>query len=332
MTRDQKRALFKPLLAENKRHRKITTESLTVKVGDIGDDAIAGWIKNGHFNRGKDYNGEDDEQPVWSSDKKASFIVRAIAGTAPISIFLRQNEEEDVQETYDGANRILAISEFLEDKLRIRYNGVPFLFSELPPEVQTAFRNQKATTLTMHNCPEEYACRYAADLNHGTPMSMGEHLSLLRAGQNSRCKHFNHYVEKYEWANRGDIGARAGGVKLIALVIMHIEQNTPDWKEHQSAAVRDFFESHDSVKNSTDSDAVFQALDTIIRKWQTEGFKISKKNLPKYIQILEAASILFTFHKKNIDQPMIDTLYGLTESIQKYSPSKLVDAYFKQPN
>jgi outer membrane protein OmpA-like peptidoglycan-associated protein len=158
-------------------------------------------------------------------------------------------------------------------------------------------------------------------------MSMGEHLNLLRAHQTTLCKHFNHYVELYNWSTHGDLGSRSSGVKLIALVIMHIEQNTPELIEHQKAAVREFFESNDAVKNSADTDAVFQELNALIRKWQADGVKISKKNLPMYIQILEAASVLFSFHKKSINQQMIDRLHTLAMQIKKESPSKLVNAY-----
>ena len=327
MTLRQKRELFKPLLDENKRHKKITSEAVTGKVGDIGDEAINQQIVNGKYNRGSDCNGEDDENPVWSDDKKASFIVRVICGTAPLSFFLRQNDEEDCRETYDGANRILAISEFLSDKIRIRHAGTTWLFSELPDSAQKAFRNQKATTLTLHNCPEEFACRYAADLNNGTPMSLGEHLNLLRVMQTSRCVAFNRYVEQYAWSTNGDIGHRSGGVKLIALVMMHIEQKTQVWKEHQTAYIKKFFESDNPVTATTPTDAVLQAIDAMVQKWRADEFRISKKDLPKYLQILEAASILFSFHDKPLDQAMVNRLNELTTSIQKYSPSKLVAAY-----
>ena len=327
MSHIELRAHFEPLMCENKKHKQIIFQPVVVKVGDIGDAANEGVIKNSTFNRGAAVNGEDDENKVWSNDKKASFIIRTIAGTAPVSILLRMNEDGETRETYDGANRILAISEFLKDKLRIRYNDVTCLYSEMPREVQKAFREQEASRLTLINCPEDFACRLAADMNHGTPMSMGEHLNLLRGRETPRCKHFNNYVEMYPWSTRGDIGWRSGGVKLIALVIMHIEQNTPVWKEHQSAAVNAFFESNDPVKNSTDSDAVFQALDALITKWYTDNIKITQKDLPRYLQVMEAAATLFSFHQKSIDEVMVNKLLELTDTIQKYSPSKLVSAY-----
>lgn len=186
MTRDQKRAHFAPLMALNKRHKRIKKEPVVELVGALGDKAIAGVIKNGVYNRGKDINGEDDENGIWSADKKQDFIVRVISGTAPLTFLFRESDddeetdEEQHLQTYDGANRILAIAEFLSDKLRIRYNDVTFLYSELPDTTKNAFRNQKCISLTMSDCPEDFATQYAADLNHGTPMSMGEHLNLLR--------------------------------------------------------------------------------------------------------------------------------------------------------
>lgn len=320
-------AHFQPLMQEHKKNKKIHPRSQTVKVGDIGDEANEGLIKNSTFNRGSDVNGDDDENKVWSNDKKGSFIIRVISGTALITILLRQNEDGEICETFDGANRILAISEFLKDKLHIRYNGVTFRFSDMPREVQKAFRDTKATRLTLEGCTEQFACRVAADMNHGTPMSMGEHLNLLRGEQTALCQLFNNYVEMYPWSTHSDIGCRMGGVKLIALVIMHIEQNTPVWKEHQSTAVTDFFMSNNSVKNSTGTDAVFQALDGLINDWNTNNVKITQKDLPKYLQVMEAAAVLFSFHQKNIDNDMVNKLLQLTSTIQKYSPSKLVSEY-----
>jgi len=320
-------AHFHPLIQEHKKNKKIHTRSETMRVGDVGDEANEGLIRNSTFNRGSDVNGGDDENTVWSNDKKGSFIIRTIQGTALITILLRQNEDGEICETFDGANRILAISEFLKDKLHIRYNGITFRFSQLPREVQKAFRDTKTTRLTLEGCTEQYACRVAADMNHGTPMSMGEHLNLLRGEQTALCNHFNNYVEMYSWAAHGDIGCRMGGVKLIALTIMHIEQNTPIWTEHQKEKVTEFFMSNNSVKNSTGTDAVFQALDDLITKWQNENLKITQKDLPKYLQAMEAAVILFSFHQMNIDENMIKQLLELTETIHKYSPSKLVSAY-----
>jgi hypothetical protein len=338
MTRDQKRAHFAPLMALNRRHKKIKKEPVTELVGALGDRAIVGGIKNGVYNRGKDFNGQEDENGIWSADKKQDFIVRVIGGTAPLTFLFRESEddeetgEEQHMQTYDGANRILAIAEFLSDKLRIRYNGVTFLYSELPETTKNAFRNQKCISLTMSDCPEDFATQYAADLNHGTPMSMGEHLNLLRTQTFPLCRHFDKYAKQYTWSTRGCLGHRSSGIKLIALVIMHIEQNQSDWVEHQTAAVNKFFSTAEAVKNSTETDAVLQSLDAVVRQWQAQDFKISKKDLPKYIQILAAACILFSFHRLHMDQSMLDKLDGLTSEIKKYSPGKLVAAYmYVQP-
>lgn len=338
MTDRQKRAHFAPLMALNKRHKKIKKEPVLGKVGDLGDSAIAGEIKNGAYNRGKDFNGEEDENNIWSADKKQDFIVRVISGTAPLTFLFRESDEDDEtgdetqMQTYDGANRILAIAEFLSDKLRIRYNGATFLYSQLPDSIQKAFRNQKCISLMMSDCPEDFATQYAADLNHGTPMSMGEHLNLVRTQTLPRCRHFDRYAKQYAWSTRGCLGHRSSGIKLIALVIMHIEQNQPDWVEHQTAAVNKFFSTAEAVKNSTETDAVLQALDEVVKQWQAQDFKISKKDLPKYIQILAAACILFSFHRLPMDQSMLDKLDRLTSEIKKYSPSKLVVAYLQPPD
>lgn len=112
-------------------------------------------------------------------------------------------------------------------------------------------------------------------------------------------------------------------------MIVHIEQNQPEWVEHQTAALNKFFSTAEAVKNSTETDAVLQALDAVVRDWQVRDVKICKKDLPKYIQILAAASILFSFHRLPIDQSMLDKLDGLTSEIKKYSPGKLVAAYLQ---
>lgn len=320
-------AHYQPLMQEHKKNKKIHTRSEIMRVGDIGDEANEGLIRNSTFNRGSDVNGDENENTVWSNDKKGSFIIRTIAGTAMITILLRQNEDGETCETFDGANRILAISEFLKDKLHIRYNGITSRYTDMPREVQKAFRETKATRLTLEGCTEQYACRVAAHMNHGTPMSMGEHLNLLRGEQTALCQLFNNYVEMYSWSTHGDIGCRMGGVKLIALVIMHIEQDTSVWKEHQSAAVTEFFMSNRSVNNSTGTDAVFQALNGLIADWSTRNIKITQKDLPKYLQVMEAAAVLFSFHHKKINNYMANTLLELTNTIQKYSPCKLVSAY-----
>lgn len=204
------------------------------------------------------------------------------------------------------------------------------LYSNLPIEVQRAFRDTEATRITLEGCSEQFACRVAADMNHGTPMSMGEHLNLLRGEQTALCQLFNSYVEMYPWSTHGDIGCRMGGVKLIALVIMHIEQDTPVWKEHQSTAVTEFFMSNNPVKSSTATDAVFQELDGLIARWNANNVKITQKDLPRYLQVMEAATVLFSFHQQTINDDMINKLIGLTNTIQKYSPSKLVKTYLDE--
>lgn len=335
MTDLQKRTHFRPLMTLHAKHKKIKKEPVVGKVGDLGKQAIAKEIKNGHFNRGKDFNGATDENSIWSVDKKANFILRTIGGTAPLTFFFRESfDEDDAEEgphlqTYDGANRILAIAEFMSDQLRVSYDGKTFLFSELPLVVQKAFINQKCISLTMSDCSEEFATQYAADLNHGTPMSMGEHLNLLRAHPFPLCRNFDRYAEKYPWSTRGFLGHRSSGIKLIALVMMHIEQNTSDWTEHQTSAVNQFFTTNESVKYSTETDGVLQALDTMVKQWERDEIKIPKKDVPKYIQIMAAASLLFSFYNYPIDQNTFNRLDKITSDIKKYSPSKLVDAYIK---
>ena len=289
-------------------------------------------VKNGRMNRGAhvDDDGDVDGATVWSDDKQSKFILKLMEGTAPLTFLMRHTSDdetgEEIYEIYDGANRAEALKKFYSNELCIKVENEYYFFKDLTLREKNMFTKTKAEICYYSNCPESFICAIAAAFNNGTPMSIGELLSFVRVQDTPRAKFFYQVVEDNPWVTH-EFGIRSMGIKMVGMIIMHIEEKTNIWKESRLDQVKVFYDENVAVRSETTICGLFSNFTTIIDAWKSSnaGFAPGKE-LGKFVVVFEAASILGAIHKKSVSNTMINKLLEKTVKIAKYSPAKLVAA------
>ena len=157
-------------------------------------------------------------------------------------------------------------------------------------------------------------------------MSTGELLGFVRVQDTPRAKFFYQVVEDNPWVTH-EFGIRSMGIKMVGMIIVHIEEKISVWKESQLAQIKSFYDSETNVRSETTISGLFSNFSTIVESWKNseDGFAPSK-DLSKLVVVFEAASILGAIHKKTIDEGIINSIFDKMGTITKYSPAKVVAA------
>jgi hypothetical protein len=352
---------FNNLYDINKKNRSIKCQPVVWEVEQLAKYGKDGTLVNGKFNRGKhstsliakarveeiddDHDCDDDDDDyaedygstVWSPDKMSKFIYKIFIGTAPLT-FLVFVDDDDKYYIYDGTNRATAITKFYDNTLKIKHDGECYFFKDLPSRrEQNMFLKAKLEIREYSGCTEAYMCSVAADMNNGTPMTMGELLNLMRKASTPRCAMFDAILEDFEFTSV-DFGYRSSGIKMTADLFKHIELQRSSWADKEGMEkMKSFLTSEDAVTNEIMMRSIFGDLKKIVQYYKdTDADKImfSKQHIPRTKAIFQTLAMLAYNHQVTIYDPslfanikkVIDdnkVKYASTNGLYKYMLSEL---------
>lgn len=351
---------FNELFNTHKSNKSIRCQPMVWEVQQLAKYGMEGTLINGKGNRGKhskflvsekqtrveeigeddgedDEHDEDDEEDeygstVWSDDKMSKFIYKIFIGTAPLT-FLIYLDDEDKYYIYDGTNRATAITKFYENKLRIKHDGEYYYFKDLPSKrEEDMFLKAKVEIREYSGCTEAFMSQVAADMNNGTPMTMGELLNLMRKGTTPRCLTFDNLVEDFDFLVK-DFGHRSTGIKMAAEIFKHVELKKTTWSDKEGLEkMKAFINANDVVSNQIMLQSIFTDLKKIIQYYKDndmDKLMFSKPYLPRTKAIFQTLAMLASNYQVNINdstlfskiKKLIDdntVKYASTNGLYKY--------------
>jgi hypothetical protein len=359
---DNKRK-FDDLFVLNKKHRSIKCQPVVWEVEQLAKYGLDGTLVNGKYNRGKhssfllstnnieeiddevddDDNDDDDDydkdygSTVWSHDKMSKFIYKIFVGSAPLT-FLVFVDDDHKYHIYDGTNRATAITMYYDNKLPMKHNGECYFFKDLPTKREkNMFLKAKLEVREYSGCTEDYMCDVAADMNNGTPMTMGELLNLMRKASTPRCALFDTILEDFEFIMT-DFCFRSNGIKMTAELFKHIELQKSTWSDKEGMEkMKAFLTSNDPVNNQILLRSIFGDLKKIAQYYKDndmDKIMFSKPYIPRTKAIFQTLAMLSSKHQVKIVDPilfdrvkqLIDTKhvkYANTNALYKFMLNEL---------
>jgi hypothetical protein len=121
---------------------------------------------------------------VWSPEKKQALLDTILRGWhLPKFYFVKTSDPPETWEVVDGQQRLVAIFEFLNDKLGLsddtaRVFGGPH-YSELPPDVSDRFDDYKLDYEEIIDAEEGEVQEYFQRLQQGLPLTSAERLNAV---------------------------------------------------------------------------------------------------------------------------------------------------------
>ena len=323
---------FDDLYDLHKKNKSIKCQPVVWEVQQLAQYGSDGTLQNGKFNRGKhssflvpkksethiaelDEDDDDDDYEehgsvVWSPDKMSKFIYKILVGTAPLT-FLMYLDDDDKYYIYDGTNRATAITQFYENTLKVKHNGECYFLKDLPTRREkNMFLKTKLEIREYSGCTEAYMCQVAADMNNGTPMTMGELCNLMRKGTSPRCSFFDTLLDDFDFLVT-DFGFRSHGIKMAAEIFKHIELQKQNWHDKEGMEkMKSFLSADDAVNNQIMIRSIFADLKKIVqyyREHDMDKTMFAKLYIPRTKAIFQTLAMLASNNQVTIDD---DLLFG----------------------
>lgn len=197
-------------------------------------------------------NSPDNRRPSWRTAKKKTYVRALMERTAPTTLLvraaLRNDDEQEQWEIYDGANRCEALMQFLNNEftapIPVPYpHSASFDFQSLPTKEQNFILDVPFKVTVLKGTSREHACTCAGQLNEGTPLSTGEKLSFIRRRGTARAVAFDAIVCSSPFLTSD--GDRAIGTHQVASLLYQLEKHPKKckWSDvHFEKGVRALFE------------------------------------------------------------------------------------------
>ncbi len=217
-------ACFDKLRAIRKRNAGVKITATTFRLIDMIKKIEAGELENAEANR----------RPVWTDNKGSLYIRSLLESTAPTDFLARNTTKEDddgypmeVDEVYDGGNRMNAVLKFYQGKICITDDDRRQVnYASLPRQEKNALDRVQVQFNILHGCTDTHACDMASKRNEGTPMAMGEKLNLLMFKGTPRAQVLYDIMKTHAFLDQGN--DRAVGLKVMAQVIASFESERKD--------------------------------------------------------------------------------------------------------
>ena len=180
------------------------------------------------FEDGNLFNYTRNRVAGWPEGRKKEYITALLCGQANIQMFVRKKQDTPILEVGDGNNRMVAITDFVADRLPItvslhdsRNSRKEVLCSELPEAVFKRLMRIPLLLVTCMGVDDASFDLMINRMNQGTIMTRGEHMYLQVQSNTPRCKFVKLVATHCPWVETA-LRKEGRGIDLVCQMFMHI--------------------------------------------------------------------------------------------------------------